>query len=92
MIFQNPETVICSISLTRTDTGAPIDPSTSIKITITDPTGTSVVNAVAMTKDSTGQYHYDFNPNQAVPGNYKVVYTAVNGLRTTVQNDNFILE
>ena len=91
MIFQNPETVICSVVLTRTDTGAAIDPATSITITITNPSGTVVTNAVAMTKDGTGLYHYDFNPANAPLGNYDVVYIATNGGRVTIQDDNFSL-
>jgi uncharacterized protein YfaS (alpha-2-macroglobulin family) len=90
--FQRAETVVCSI-LIKTAALVLTDPATSIKIDITNPVGTSVVTATAMTKDTTGTYHYDYSPaSDAVLGTYKVKYTAVDGTRTTIQNDTFSLE
>lgn len=90
--FQRAETVVCSI-LVKTTAGVLVDPATSMKIDITNPVGTSVVTATAMTKDSTGTYHYDYQPaSDAVLGTYNVKYTATDGTRITIQRDNFSLE
>jgi hypothetical protein len=90
--FQRAETVICSITI-KNAAATLVDPATSIKIDITNPVSTSVVTAAAMTKDSVGAYHYDYQPAvDAVLGIYKVKYTAVDGTRTTIQNDSFNLE
>lgn len=45
-------------SYVRDENGALVDPSTSIKITVTDPVGTVKVDAQAMTKFATGIYDY----------------------------------
>lgn len=90
--FQRAETVICSI-LVYNSSDELTDPATSMKIDITNPVGTSVVTATAMTKDDTGTYHYDYTPAaDAMLGKYKVKYTATDSTRVTIQNDSFILE
>lgn len=89
--FQRQETVICEM-LVKTVTGGLTSPSTSMKITITDPVGAIVVNSQPMVKDAEGTYHYDYNPaGNAVSGYYQVLYVAIDGTRTTVQEDNFLL-
>lgn len=90
--FQRPETVICSITV-KTAAGVLTDPDTSMTITITDTNGTVKVNASAMTKDSTGTYHYDYTPaSDATLGRYTIKYTATDGTRVTNQLDDFYLE
>ncbi len=91
--FQRAETIVCSITVTNSS-GVSTDPDTSMKIVITGPTGLSVVASTAMTNDAgTGLYHYDYQPAaDALLGRYKVQYTAIDGTRTTIQNDWFVLE
>lgn len=88
-VFENGETIICSCSVTIL--GALTNPSTSMKITITEKkTSTAVVDGVAMTNDSVGIYHYDYAPAvSANTGIYNVTYVAVNGTRTTKGKDSF---
>jgi hypothetical protein len=98
--FQRAETVICAI---RVATGADVltQPATSMTITITNPVGTAVNTATAMTYDAvpvvvdgvTCNYHYDYQPaSDAVLGKYTVLYTATDGTRITNLRDYFILE
>jgi uncharacterized protein YfaS (alpha-2-macroglobulin family) len=90
--FQRAEAVICSITVKDTS-DVLRDPATSMKIDITGPTGASVVAAAAMTKDSTGTYHYDYVPAAgAAFGIYKIKYTATDGTRLTIETDTFVLE
>jgi hypothetical protein len=99
--FQRPETVICTAEVENPDSViAPLgsgghtltDPVTSIKITITNSAGTAVVTAQAMSKDSAGLYHYDYNPAvDAVLGSYITKVIVVDGTRTTIQVGGFIL-
>ena len=58
MAFHVGETVICSCEVRDADENL-ADPSTSMKITITDNRNGMEVNDQDMTKDGTGQYHYD---------------------------------
>jgi uncharacterized protein YfaS (alpha-2-macroglobulin family) len=90
--FQRAETVVCSI-LVKTAAAVLTDPATSTKIVITGPTGASVVTSTAMTRDSVGAYHYDYQPAvDALKGIYHVKYTAVDGTRITIEDDTFVLE
>ena len=89
--FQRNETVICSISVTDSDDAA-VNPDTSMKISITDFSGDVVADAVDMTNDATGSYHYDYNPeSDAELGAYKIRYTAVHSSRITIVDDYFTL-
>jgi uncharacterized protein YfaS (alpha-2-macroglobulin family) len=90
--FQRAETVICSAEV-KTAAGVLTSPATSMKVAINGPTGASVVAATAMTLDGVGLYHYDYAPaTDALLGTYQVKYTAVDGTRTTIQSDSFVLE
>jgi uncharacterized protein YfaS (alpha-2-macroglobulin family) len=63
------------------------DPTT-IKVTITDPTGTVKVNALAMTKynSETGKYEYYYNlPASPNKGNWHVYVTVVDGTGDTAK-------
>ncbi len=93
-IFQVGETVICSITV-KDSSGTAQDPITSMKITInrTNPNWANVLAATAMTDDAgVGAYHYDYSTSSAQVGEYEIIYTAVDGTRTTIQKDTFILE
>lgn len=90
--YQRPETVICEAVITNPTTGAKTDPDTSIKVEITNPAGTVVQTAIAMTKDAVGEYHYDYAPGvSAVLGVYVFRVTAVHGGRTSIHDDVFEL-
>ncbi len=91
--FQRTETIILKLTVTVTATGLPADPSSSLKISVTDPAGTVVVDAQNMVKDAgTGNYHYDYTPGgSAVVGQYRARHTAVDGTRTTVKDDYFMV-
>ena len=93
--FRRASTIICSITV-KDSSDVLRDPGTSMKIEITGPTGAVVVAATSMSKDSppvTGVYHYDYTPAaDALFGIYEAKYTAVNGTRTTIETDNFVLE
>ena len=84
-ILELGDTAVCSITV---KSGVNLtDPTTSMKITITDPDGTAIVNDVAMTKDSTGTYHYDYLPVKL--GIYTVTYTATDTTRVSKHKDQF---
>ena len=86
MAFVAGGTVICK-AIVRDEDGVLVDPATSMKIGITDKNNTVVVAPVAMSKDSTGIYHYDWATTSATKtGMYKTTYTAVDGTRTTIAN------
>ncbi|HUV67477.1 MAG TPA: head-tail connector protein [Sedimentisphaerales bacterium] len=79
--------------------GVLTDPDVSIKVTITNPAGTAVVAAVAMTTTGvTGNFYYDYNIAAApVRGVHQVVYTAIHrgaavADRVTITEDVVIVE
>jgi hypothetical protein len=84
-ILESGETVVCSCTVKNGSTLT--DPDTSMKITIVDSEGTTAVDGVAMTKDSTGTYHYNYTPTKL--GVYSVTYVAVNGTKTSKTKDQF---
>ena len=92
-VFDIGETVICSCEVTD-DSGNYKDPATSMNISISgiDPRFVSVVASTAMSKDSTGHYHYDFASAGNEAGKYRVIYTATDSARITIEKENFQLE
>lgn len=91
-IFQREETVVLSVEIKNAASGSYTDPSTMV-IHIYTPSGSSVIGGSAMTKDSTGNYHYDFTPGTAdATGTYTVVYTATTGARVAKRKDHFAVE
>ena len=91
---QRGETVVLSESI-RDSAGALHSPSVSITVTVTSPTGEVVVNALAMTEDSTGLYHYDYAlAADAAYGTYNVLCTMVDGspARTTLKESAFVCD
>ena len=90
MAYDCGETVICSVEI-KDDAGAYKDPATSMEITIKDKNQAVKVSAVAMTKDSTGKYHYDCQTAGYIDGKYQVAYTATDVARITIQKETFDL-
>jgi len=91
--FDIGETVICTCEV-KGDDGNYKDPSTSMQIVINqvDPMRAEKVSATDMTKDSTGNYHYDCQTANYSAGKYEVTYTATDGTRITIEKENFALE
>lgn len=88
MTFQIGETVICSVTVRDTD-GVLADPSTSMKITITDSQKSIKVNNQDMPNDSKGEYHYDFDTSSlSLTGIYTVIYKATDGSRVSIKEDS----
>lgn len=90
MTFNIGETVICSITV-KDSTGALANPATSMSIQITGYQGTVIQAYAAMTNDSTGAYHYDFDTASKQATDYIVYYKAVDGTRTSIATDTFKL-
>ncbi len=89
--FDKGETVCCALEV-RNSAGVLVDPATSTKITILNPSDTPVVNEQNMTPGDTGKYSYDYSsPSTAVAGVYNVTYTAVDGSRTAIHKDKFTI-
>lgn len=87
MTFQIGETVICSVTVRDAD-GVLADPSTSMKITITDSKNGIKVNNQDMINDSKGEYHYDFDTSSlSLTGIYTVTYKATDGSRISIEED-----
>jgi hypothetical protein len=85
-------TVICSIEVRDSSTNALADPETSMEVVIYNPAGAIQVAATAMTKDSTGVYHYDFVSTTAMQtGSYRVIYVDTDSTRITKKDDDFEL-
>ena len=84
------ESVICSCDV-KNSAGTLVDPATSMNITITQtsPSYAVKITSTAMTKDSTGKYHYDAQTAGWGTGNYEVEYIATDGSRITRQKDTF---
>ena len=89
--FDIGETIICSIEV-RDDEGVLKDPATSMDIEILSENSVTIIASTAMTKDAVGKYHYDYDSANAVAGGYKVIYTATDGTRKTIEKDTFRLE
>ncbi len=91
-VFERLET-ISVVSVIKDEDGVLTDPATSTKITILDPVGTAVVNAVSMTKLSTGTYqHLYTSVVAAVLGSYHIRVTATDGAKVSIQDSEFTLE
>ena len=94
--FDIGETVICSCEV-RDELGALTDPTTSMKITITDKFGVKKVDSQSMLGgnppvEDTGKYHYDCQTTTYTDGKYQVNFIATDGTRITIEKDTFTLE
>lgn len=90
--YELGETVICSIEVKSDGTLA--DPADSMNIVINRKSPNyeaAIISSTALTKDATGEYHYDFATAGKGDGIYEVVYTATDGTRITIEKDVFVL-
>lgn len=71
----------------KTAAGVLDDPTTMV-ISIWKPDGTLDIDAVAMTNDSTGVFHYWYTVSDQV-GTYKILYEATTGGKVSKQRDEF---
>ena len=71
----------------RTTAGVLEDPTT-MTISIQKPDGSLDVDTVAMTNDSTGEYHYWYTVSQQA-GKHKILYEATTGGKISKQRDEF---
>ena len=94
MAHQIGETILCSITVT--DDGTLADPATSMNISCEgqkpELSAASVLAATAMTKDSTGTYHYDLQTAGFNKGTYLIKYIATDGTKISITTDTFELE
>jgi hypothetical protein len=91
-VFQRGETVVMSLEI-KDSAGIYVDPATVPMVKVTDPSGSVLVNDLAMIKDAVGKYHYDYTPGDTAGlGVYEVRYKAIDGLRTTKLRDSFVVE
>ena len=97
MTFDKGSSVLIEVEFkkqTPFGTSSYFDP-TSSSITITDPDGTDVVSAAALTSSGVGQYYYICQTLVTwASGGYKVEVTASDGVNSdvTVDPQGFILE
>ncbi len=88
--YKRGSTYICKAVVTNPDTGALVDP-TSITCGFTKPDGSAVV-AAAMSKDSTGTYHFDYAIAADAPqGVWRPVVTSSTGTRVKVSESEFLV-
>jgi len=94
MSYDLGEVVICSITV-KNSSGTLTDPATSMNIVIDRKSPNyeaNIVSSTAMTKDSTGTYHYDFATASKEVGTHEVIFTATDGTRITIEKDTFVLD
>lgn len=84
------ETVIIELTI-KDKNGNLYDPATSVKMTLTDIRDTVLVDDQSMVKDSTGQYHYDFDSDDYAEGAYIVICRMVDGSRLKIERNSFNL-
>lgn len=86
-MYNKGETYICSLEV-RDAAGALVDPTT-ITCTVYKPDSTQAATG-AMTKDSVGKYHYDYNISSvADEGIWKAKVTATTAGRTVISEIEF---
>lgn len=71
----------------KTTAGVLEDPTT-MTISIWKPDGSLDIDAVAMTNDSTGKFHYWYTISDQV-GTYNILYEATTGGKISKQRDEF---
>ena len=93
-VFQIGETVVVSHNVQKktANVWADYDPTTSIVVSIFTPAGVEDVASAAMTKDSTGNYHYDYQSASKSAGVYRARTTDTDSTRITKKDGYFELE
>jgi hypothetical protein len=72
--------------------GTLTDP-TSVKISVMDPLGETIVTLATATKDSTGHYHYDYSfASDAITGNYTFTWSITVGAVVSTYTQTIELE
>lgn len=91
--FQRAETIVCDL-VVKDSADVLIDPDTSTKIDVVHvPSNTTVVNDQNMVNDSTGKFHFDFQPTATeLIGIYRAVFKTVHATRTSIALAEFTLE
>jgi len=86
------ETVVISAT-NKNSSNVLADPATSMNIVIDmiSPRYTAIITSTAMTKDSTGLYHYDFQTASQMRGEYKATVTATDGAHITKTTESFLI-
>lgn len=90
--FQQTETVVIKGTI-KDESGVLVTPATSTTITITDPAGTEVKDAQAVTFDAIGTFRYLYTPDASpVLGAYHVRIIATDtGSRVSITDSQFFL-
>jgi hypothetical protein len=89
--FQRGETVIIRSEVRLTSILT--DPSEGVVVDLTNPVGTAVIEAQAMTNLSTGIYEQDFPTDEdSILGWYQGRFTSVDGTRVTIEDFGFELK
>jgi len=87
--FDIGETVICTIKAKQN--GILKDPD-SLQISIYRPGGTKDINLAPMSRDSEGNWHYDYDTAGKTAGNYRGEVKGVAGARIKFVNGSFRLQ
>ncbi len=91
LIYQKGETYVLGLEV-KDDSGDYYDPDTSVTAEIIDPDGV-VKSSGSMTRDSTGNYHYDYTiQSDDATGVWHAKVTCVDGTRTTIETTGFMVE
>ena len=88
--FEIGETVVLSYVCTKA--GVAYDPATSTNITTFTEAGVADVTSTAMTNDSVGHYHYDYQSVGKAAGIYRARVTATDGVLITITDQVFKLQ
>lgn len=93
--FQLGETVVVTHTVQKKVAGVweDYDPATSVNVSVyKDGTATPLISDAAMSKDSTGNYHYDFQTTGLTTGKYRARVTDTDGTRIVIRDGVFSLE
>lgn len=86
--FDIGEHVVCSVTTRQNGTLVEVTPRL---ITIYRPDGTVDINSATLSRDDTGEYHYDFDTTGRLAGDYRVKVTLTFVDRVTIRQGGFTL-
>jgi len=93
--FQLGETVVITHTVQKKVAGVwqDYDPATSVKVSVyKEGTATPLVSDADMSKDSTSNYHYDFQTAGKTTGKYRARVTDTDGTRIVMKDGVFSVE
>ena len=93
--FQLGETVVVTHTVQKKVAGVweDYDPATSVKVSVYKAgVATAIVSDIAMTRDSTGNYHYDFQTVGQTVGKYRARIIDTDGTRIVYKDGVFSME